>query len=144
MNMFCCCCCCFTVDTFMQGVGKLSSSRNDRLVKRNGSNMNIKCFKLFWYFVFVPTPFPTSLFWRSRFSFLWGLVINVTWLRKRQENSKFISCWIYQRVFTSASRKDVKWRHRVRSYLAFWVSSCQNNTDDSRKDLFFLFNQRST
>ena len=30
----------------MQGVGKLSSSRNDRSVKRDESIMDIKCFKL--------------------------------------------------------------------------------------------------
>ena len=110
----------------MQGVDNLSSSRNDRLVKRNGSNMDIKCFKLFWCFAFVPTPFPTSLFWWSRSSFLWGLVINVTWPRKRQEKSKFIR-------FT----KEYLLQRLGRSYLAFWVSSCPNNIDDSRNDLFF-------
>ena len=40
----------------MQGVGKLSSSRNDRSVKRNESIIDIKCFKL--VLMLLPSPQP--------------------------------------------------------------------------------------
>ena len=40
----------------MQGVGKLSSSRNDRSVKRNESIMDIKCFKLVLMHLLSPQP----------------------------------------------------------------------------------------
>ena len=40
----------------MQGVGKLSSSRNDRSVKRDESIMDIKCFKLVLMRLLSPKP----------------------------------------------------------------------------------------
>ena len=40
----------------MQGVGKLSSSRNDRSVKRNESIIVIKCFKLVLMRLLSPQP----------------------------------------------------------------------------------------
>ena len=40
----------------MQGVGKLSSSRNDRSVKRDESIMDIKCFKLVLMRLLSPQP----------------------------------------------------------------------------------------
>ena len=40
----------------MQGVGKLSSSRNDRSVKRNESIMDMKCFKLVLMRLLSPQP----------------------------------------------------------------------------------------
>ena len=40
----------------MQGVGKLSSSRNDRSVKRDESIMGIKCFKLVLMRLLSPQP----------------------------------------------------------------------------------------
>ena len=40
----------------MQGVGKLSSSRNDRSVKRDESTMDIKCFKLVLMRLLSPQP----------------------------------------------------------------------------------------
>ena len=40
----------------MQGVGKLSSSRNDRSVKRDESIMDIKCFKFVLMRLLSPQP----------------------------------------------------------------------------------------
>ena len=40
----------------MQGVGKLSSSRNDRSVTRDESIMDIKCFKLVLMRLLSPQP----------------------------------------------------------------------------------------
>ena len=40
----------------MQGVGKLSSSRNDRSVTRDESIMDIKCFKLVLMHLLSPQP----------------------------------------------------------------------------------------
>ena len=40
----------------MQGVGKLSSSRNDRSVKRNESIMDMTCFKLVLMRLLSPQP----------------------------------------------------------------------------------------
>ena len=42
----------------MEGVGKLSSIRNDRSVKRNESIMDMKCFKL--VLMRLPSPQPQS------------------------------------------------------------------------------------
>ena len=84
---------------------------------------------------FPATPVPDRYSDGQDSLFRRGLIINLTWPRKRQENSKLISFWILQRVFTSMFRKNVRWRQIVRSYLAFYVSSCPNNEDECRKDL---------
>ena len=46
----------------MQGVGKRSSSRNDRSVKRNESIIDVKCFKLVLMPLISPHNVFTSLF----------------------------------------------------------------------------------
>ena len=81
---------------------------------------------LFWCVSFPRIPFPHRYSDGQGSLFRGALIINVTWLRKRQEKSKFISFWILQRVFTSTFRKNVRWRQRLRSHLAFYVSSCPN------------------
>ena len=98
---------------------------------------------LFWCVSFPRTPFPHRYSDGQGSLFRGELIINVAWPRKRQENSKLISFCILQRVFSSTSRKGVRWRQRVRSHLAFYVSSCPNNEDRGRRGFFFLFNQRS-
>ena len=109
----------------MQGVRKLSSSRNDRSCQTRWIDHGYKMFQAcFDASPFPATPFPHRYFNRQGSLFRGGLIINLTWPRKRQENSKLISFWILQRVFTSTFRKNVRWRQRVRSHLAFYVSSC--------------------
>ena len=55
----------------MQGVGKRSSSRNDRSVKRNELIMDMKCFKLVLMRLLSPQP-PSHIIIRGQ------LIINVT------------------------------------------------------------------
>ena len=97
---------------------------------------------LFWYVSFSRTPLPHRYSNGQGSLFRGGLIINLTWPR-RQENSKLISFWILQRVFTSTSRKNVRWRQRVRSHLAFMSPAAQVLKMKAEKTCFFLFNQRS-
>ena len=68
---------------------------------------------LFWCVSFPRIPFPHRYSDGQGSLFRGELIINVICPRKRQENSELIFFWILQRVFTSTSRKDVRWRQRV-------------------------------
>ena len=57
----------------MQGVGKLSSSRNDWSVKLSESIMDMKCFKLVLMRLLSPQPPSHIVILMARFSFSWGI-----------------------------------------------------------------------
>ena len=139
--MFCCCCLTFCLSRLFSCKMSVNVLQVKMIGLSNAMNRSWiwSVSSLFWCVSFPRTPFPHHCSDGQGSLFRGGLIINVTWPRKRQENSKLICFWILQRIFTSTSRKDVRWRQKVRSHLAFYVSSsCPN-----QKTCFFLFNQRS-